>query len=686
MAEAAADAKPPETENVAQEHVEKTLQEAKEATEQAVKATQEAVDQAREAAEQKAKEVKEAAEAAAKATQEAVDQAREAAEKKAEEVQKAVQEAMDASNKAVEEAKQQAEEAAARAKEAADKALEATKQALEESTAQAKEQYDKAAAAAVEAANAAHEAADKAANQAKEAAEAAAAAAREAAEAASGAAKEQYEAAAAKALEAAEAANAVAEEAQKQANEAAKQAVEVYEKASTKLAEASAPAVRAVTELIEPTSKAMKEAQEAMKEAHEAASARVEELSAPAIQAIKEAHEATEARAREVAAATQEHFDNATRPAREAAEAAAQATKDAADAAAQSVTETAAEVQKQAKDWTEFYVPDGQFGKGPAAERALRGSRQCLWFLHTLFGVLFVGSIINFGLSWFEVSHNVAYFSTLEAPSVAVCPFKKGGEIAPNPQASYDLYATKFSLDGDTRVPKTGRRCKMEGSVCMCLDMHKVFLADSFENHIGSTGVKSKKSQSYREHIVVHTTLIDPNSKNLKVGFYNSEDKRPTWTTVPTYYTSIGSVRMDSVRLSGALWNFFTGNQKDWRHHFTFTGSSVDTSAERDEDMVPFTRIGYEFDSFYVLQANTARVSESLYGLILIVLLGFAFFNTYYIWEGFFPVFEKRTGQRVVSKPMLWWFKNIMRNDLGAEIDAEAGQGYGSTNSQPRRR
>eukprot|EP00933_Yihiella_yeosuensis_P003563 TRINITY_DN10657_c1_g1_i2.p1 TRINITY_DN10657_c1_g1~~TRINITY_DN10657_c1_g1_i2.p1 ORF type:complete len:393 (+),score=67.83 TRINITY_DN10657_c1_g1_i2:210-1388(+) len=380
--------------------------------------------------------------------------------------------------------------------------------------------------------------------------------------------------------------------------------------------------------------------------------------------------------------------DKRLEQAKEAGEAAAKATQEAAQKtkeAAEAAVQATKDAVKDARDgWGEYNVPDGSFGKGTKAQEKLEGARSCLFCLYWLFGTLLFFSLITFVIGWFEASATTAYFPQLEAPSVAICPWRASTNILENSRSNYDIFVVKVTADGSKILPNKAMTCEYD-RVCKCINLYDVKLADVEAPHTGDTGTKSQRSVNFREHIFIQTTLQDPSiASTLKVGLYNSEDHRPTWLYVPQYHTTLGSVRLDSIKLGTSFWNLLTGTTRYWQHHYRFSGNEADTTADRDKDGQPFTKISLEYDSFYVVQTNTSRASSSLYGLVIIALLSVSFLNTHGIWSSFFPVLNDKSGERGVAKPMLWWFRNVYGTDLEADVDTEAalggrqGPNYGS--------
>eukprot|EP00933_Yihiella_yeosuensis_P047020 TRINITY_DN4264_c0_g1_i2.p1 TRINITY_DN4264_c0_g1~~TRINITY_DN4264_c0_g1_i2.p1 ORF type:complete len:593 (-),score=198.67 TRINITY_DN4264_c0_g1_i2:86-1864(-) len=537
-----------------------------------------------------------------------------------------------------------------------------------------------------------------AADRVKEASENAAARAREAAAKASEAAepavkavKEASEAAAAKAQEAAAAASQAAEPAIKAVNEAGDKAAENFRQYASAAEVAAAPAAEAAH-------RAVKDAEAKAQEAFDAASAAAE----PHIKAAAEAAEAASIRAKEAAARAAEAAEPTIKAAQEAAEAAkvkaaemtekvSVATKEASEAASAKAAEIgkgavqkAGEIAEATKkglshageqvskweDYAELYVPSGSFGDDPKAQQTLRFSRQVLFGLYGIVGFLLFASVMNFLIGCFEIGESTVYVGELEAPSFAVCPWNAADAVVNNPKSTYEMYAVKYTQSGRIRLPFSSETCEYDRK-CSCLDLREVVLKDKDLPHTGNEGLPSKDEVNFREHIVVHTTLKDPSlTQTLKVGLYNSQDSRPSWIYAPQFRTTIGSLRLESLKFTvmpwSRLWGFLTGYRpRDWAHHYAFTGNVVDTSSERDMDVQQFTRISMEFENFYVKQTNVTAMSTSMYGIVIILLLVLALCNVFSVWETMFPM--ERSGTRGVAMGMKFFSLQVLGKDLDAE-------------------
>merc|ERR1712224_301613 len=90
-------------------------------------------------------------------------------------------------------------------------------------------------------------------------------------------------------------------------------------------------------------------------------------------------------------------------------------------------------------------VPDNTFGQGEEAERTLRCARACLMALYAILGLCFTCSMVTMLLGRVEIVDHRMKFAHLESPSIAVCPWLPGMAVQKQHQASYSIFAVKYS-------------------------------------------------------------------------------------------------------------------------------------------------------------------------------------------------------------------------------------------------
>lgn len=321
----------------------------------------------------------------------------------------------------------------------------------------------------------------------------------------------------------------------------------------------------------------------------------------------------------------------------------------------------------------ECLVPERTFGRGPQASQTLWWARVSLFLLYCFLGVVLTVCAACFLMGRVEIVDHRLKYAKLEAPSIAICPWNPGAKIMHHPNASYSTHALKLTLDGVTRLPNEPRRCEYD-RVCECLDLHDVFLNDIEDSHHGPTGRKSMEEQNFRESIEIRTTLMDPSPhRTLKMGFYDSLDHRPSWFFGPQWHFILGQLRLDSWMVSEEntenLHAVFTLNMKelDRRHFYNFDYS--DTVGAPNQR---FTRLMYEYRTYFVMETISAERTLSLFTFVLFVVLVVGLSQVLIIWELLFPVYiDGHLQRRTVSAPLKWVAKTVLRLELVHAHDCE---------------
>jgi len=340
----------------------------------------------------------------------------------------------------------------------------------------------------------------------------------------------------------------------------------------------------------------------------------------------------------------------------------------------------------------EAIVPKDTFGNGPRGQRTLFCSRICLFILYALVAILFLFSMVTFLLGRVEIVDHRMKYERLEAPSIAICPWEPHTEIHIPKDSPFIAYATKITAEGTQRLPNHPRRCVYDRQ-CYCLELFNVTLEDVEEDHRGTTGDRSEEFQKFRERIEVHTTLTDPSpTKTLKFGFYDSEDRRPSWSYARQWYFIIGQLRLDSWLVSEAraetVRALLSGDisNLDRRHFYTYTFSGTDASMDVADDHVATTRMSYEFQTYFVVETISAAKSWSLFTCVSLFILLIALSNFLLVWELCFPVYvDGKVQRRSVARPLQWLATHCCRRELHHDHDAqlsssvgEGGKSYGA--------
>eukprot|EP00929_Paragymnodinium_shiwhaense_P110181 TRINITY_DN76961_c0_g1_i1.p1 TRINITY_DN76961_c0_g1~~TRINITY_DN76961_c0_g1_i1.p1 ORF type:complete len:389 (-),score=54.62 TRINITY_DN76961_c0_g1_i1:30-1196(-) len=343
----------------------------------------------------------------------------------------------------------------------------------------------------------------------------------------------------------------------------------------------------------------------------------------------------------------------------------------------------------------ECLVPNRTFGHGPRAHKTLWWARALLFALYSFIAFVLLVCGWCFIMGRIEIVDHRMKFSRLEAPSIAICPWNAGAAIVKHPNASYMIHALQVTLKGITRLPNEPRDCQFD-RICVCLDLKDVYLNDVSDSHHGPTGVESVEAQTFRENIEIRTTLMDPSPhKTLKIGFYDSMDHRPSWFYSPQWYFLIGQLRLDSWMVSEEnnrnLHAIFTANwtEIDRRHFYNFDFSSTPGTPNQR-----FTRLRYEYRTFFVMETISSQRTLSLFTVVclLIVIVGVS--QALIVWEFLFPVYvDGQVQKRTVARPLQWVSKNIFCIDLEhahecEDSDSSKGSNlpmleYGSVSASP---
>jgi len=350
------------------------------------------------------------------------------------------------------------------------------------------------------------------------------------------------------------------------------------------------------------------------------------------------------------------------------------------------VSQEISQGSEKAKSLWQRLVPNGTFGEGEEAQRALRCARACLLSLYAILGLCFIGSMVTILLGRQEIVDHRMKFAQLESPSIAVCPWLPGTVIQKQNRASYSISATKYSLSGKQYLANKTRECIFD-RVCECLDLHAYTLDDVDNSYHGPTGVESTELQSYRERIEVHTNLMDPSpARMLKFGLYDSTDPRPSWFYGGQWATLAGKLKLDSWMVSEAgasnIRAVISGDMSklDRRHFYTYSFSETKPIWSFDPDHHRYSTVSYEFKNYFVLETIGASSSISFYTLYSFAILVLAFSNVLMIWELTFPIYVEGSGEtpkRRVAWYLRWLSKRCACGDLvhGHEHNVEPAYG-----------
>jgi len=263
--------------------------------------------------------------------------------------------------------------------------------------------------------------------------------------------------------------------------------------------------------------------------------------------------------------------------------------------------------------------------------------------------------------------------NSVEAPSVAVCPFWPNTAIVSPPNTSEGdlLHVVKYGIHGPERLPVVPHICKFD-RVCICGDLfdlgpdggpvlfhdHRISETES----IGATGERSESEVRFKERIEVKTNLTDGSgNETLKVGFYDSTDEAPQffymhqgayvlgaldltyWTVQTISFESIYKAIKDQV---------IDGLVKE-RHIFRYTSQEV--AHVLDEETKPFeSTFSYKMKNFFVPHQVAAETSFSLYAIgYLIILVAVRGLVVTSFRAIMFPEYDPHRDERGVKRLMM---------------------------------
>lgn len=308
----------------------------------------------------------------------------------------------------------------------------------------------------------------------------------------------------------------------------------------------------------------------------------------------------------------------------------------AAPATGISVTEFLTEGAK------EVLFPSGSFQGPDEAENArnTRKARCIMFFFYLAFMGCFAYQVcVFFFLGRVEVISNTYKMNSVEAPSVAVCPFWPNTEIllpADTPQEEI-LNVVKYGVRGPERLPVVPSTCTFD-RVCICGDLSDlgqdggpVIFHDhriSKTKNIGATGEKSESEVRFRERIEVKTSATDGSgNETLKVGFYDSIDEAPQWVYMHQGAYMLGNLELTTWSVQritfSSLFKAITGDTGAMvkeRHLFRYTSQEV--AHDLDDETKPLeTVFSYRMKNFFVEHKVAAETSFSLYALGYLLVL-----------------------------------------------------------------
>lgn len=321
------------------------------------------------------------------------------------------------------------------------------------------------------------------------------------------------------------------------------------------------------------------------------------------------------------------------------------------------------------QNFQEWLLPSHAFENSESQKSDLRYARTLIASFYAIISVVIVYTVVR--LCWsgrIEVFTNMYKVDTIEAPSLAICPFNANASIERPDGAAPWVSASKVGLHGTNDLKVTARDCTFDRT-CICVDMSSYHLNDVKRNvteeilHDPTKGV----AQKIHEGIEIRTNLTDPSEESiLKVGIYDSTDSSLDWLYVNQGSMFVGQLELIvwtvvDVSVSGLV-KTLKGDLRAMaknRHIFRYTSQQVGNArihGPRHE-----TSIRYEMKTFFVEETMSSPRAFSLYTVgVLIALAALriviveAFFSTMLPeWKGHTP---EATAREI--SPTADWLRN----------------------------
>jgi hypothetical protein len=314
----------------------------------------------------------------------------------------------------------------------------------------------------------------------------------------------------------------------------------------------------------------------------------------------------------------------------------------------------------------EFLFPSGSFrGPDPAVNARNTGKARCIMlvfylgclalFLYHLYVYFLTGRV--------EVVTTTYKMDWVEAPSVAVCPFWPDTSIKlrSTPRGRL-LHVVKYGAEGPEHLEVQAYTCTFD-RVCICGDLWEFGSDESsrvaFRDHrsrrvgnIGTTGAVSEAKLKFRERIEVKTRATDSSGdETLKVGFYDSVDRRPQWFYMHQGAYVLGTLELATWTVSHgtfeAMYHFLTG---EWgalietRHLFRYTSQEVAQGLWGEK--WPESTFSYEMKDFFIENTVSSETSMSFYTLAYLLFIFVIRHAVVNIFVGFmFPEHQEHAGE-----------------------------------------
>lgn len=296
-------------------------------------------------------------------------------------------------------------------------------------------------------------------------------------------------------------------------------------------------------------------------------------------------------------------------------------------------------------DLGEKLVPAGSF-RGPHAEKDLRNARCVVLLFYVAYFAGFCFLLTKAFVSGrIEVVQRTYKVDTLEAPSVAVCPFWPDTAIVhPSGPTEEAIAVYKYSPEGEERIAAASHVCRYDRE-CLCVNLFDaaggpVLFHDHRQDdvkQIGTTGAASEGDVIFRERIELRTNASDPSKDHtLKVGFYDSVDPRPHFVYMAAGTWMLGKLELETWSVShlhladfwAALKRLDPGQIFELRHIFRYTsydgGARPSASRLHVDDTVGSPAesfVSYSMSNFFVEDQISAESAVSPYTVFFLLAL-----------------------------------------------------------------
>jgi len=272
-------------------------------------------------------------------------------------------------------------------------------------------------------------------------------------------------------------------------------------------------------------------------------------------------------------------------------------------------------------------LPSEAFSNSESSKSDLRYARTLTALFYAVLCGVIVYTVARLCFSGrIEVFTNMYKVDSIEAPSIAICPFNANGSIQRPGGAAPWVAASKVELHGTTDLKVTAHDCTFDRK-CACIDMSSYRLNDVKRNVTEEIAAKNN-IQKIHEGIEIRTNFSDPSEeKVLKIGIYDSTDTSLDWLYVDQGSMFLGQLELIvwtvvDVSVSG-LAKTLKGDLRAMaknKHIFRYTSQQVGNNRLRQVAQHE-TSIRYEMKTFFVDETMSSPRAFSLYTVGVLIAL-----------------------------------------------------------------